>query len=114
MNTIKVIVRKFTTKKEGKEFYTLRAKGKYLPLALADEETDYNVRLCGSVTLPKDAKEGIYEVAFESGKLWIDDRFEMLDKNIVRCKATRIVFHKPLPVFAKEVATDVIIDKEAK
>jgi hypothetical protein len=108
MNSIKVIVRKFVTKKEGKEFYTLKAKGKYLPLATVSEDVNYDVRLVGDVKLSPKASEGIYEVAYENKGLWHDQRDA--EKHIVRCKATRIVFQKPLPVFDK----DVRLDKEAK
>lgn len=110
MNSIKVIVRKFVTKKEGKEFYTLKAKGKYLPLATVSEDVNYDVRLVGDVKLSPKAAEGIYEVAYEDKGLWHDRREDMKDKNIVRCKAVRVVFQKPLPVFDK----DVRLDKEAK
>lgn len=112
MNSIKVIVRKFVTKKEGKEFYTLKAKGKYLPLATVGEDINYDVRLVGDVKLSPKAPEGIYEVAYEDNGLWHDRRDEIIDaeKHIVRCKATRIVFQKSLPVFDK----DVRLDKEAK
>lgn len=106
MNSIKVIVRKFVTKKEGKEFYTLKAKGKYLPLATVSENVNYDVRLVGDVKLSPKAPEGIYEVAYEDNGLWHDQREDMKDKNIVRCKAVRIVFQKPLPVFDKDVRLD--------
>lgn len=108
MNSIKVIVRKFVTKKEGKEFYTLKAKGKYLPLATLSEDVNYDVRLVGDVKLSLKAAEGIYEIAYEDKGLWHDRRDA--EKHIVRCKATRIVFQKPLPVFDK----DVRLDKEVK
>lgn len=110
MKSIKVIVRKFITKKDKKEFYTLKAKGKYLPLATVSEDINYNVRLVGSVKLDADALEGIYEVAYEENGLWHDNRPEMSDKHIVRCRATRLVYQKPLPVFD----TDIRIDKVVK
>lgn len=111
MQSIKVILRNYKTKKDGKGFSTLRAKGQYLPLATVDVNVNYNVRLCGTVQIPKDAKEGIYEVAFENGGLWHDTRPEFVAKDIIRVRATRIVYQKPLPVFERDIR---VIDKAAK
>ena len=101
MKSIKVIVRQFVTKKDNKSFMTIRARGQYLPLATVQPDINYSIRLCGEAKVP--TKEGIYEMAFEDTAIWLDTRPEVAAKNIVRCKATRLVFQKPLPVFDKTV-----------
>lgn len=97
--SIKVIVREFSTK-EGKKFVKATAKGKYLPLALVDDETNYDVKFVGA-SLP--SSEGIYEVAYEEGNLWLDQRAEFIEKNIVRVKPTKCIFNKYLPKLDKDI-----------
>lgn len=97
--SIKVIVRKYTTK-EGKDFVKCTAKGKYLPLALVDDETNYNIKLVGQ-QLPQ--QEGIYEVAYEDGDLWLDQRIAYAELNIVRVKPSKVVFNKYLPKLDKDI-----------
>ena len=98
--SIKMIVREYTTK-EGKKFVKATAKGKYLPLALVDDETNYNIRFIGNVTMPQ--TEGIYEVAYEDDNLWLDTREGFANKNIVRVNPSKIVFNKYLPKLDKDI-----------
>lgn len=97
--SIKVIVREFSTK-EGKKFVKATAKGKYLPLALVDDETNYDIKFVGA-SLP--SSEGIYEVAYEEGNLWLDQRAEFIEKNIVRVKPSKCIFNKYLPKLDKDI-----------
>lgn len=97
--SIKVIVREFSTK-EGKKFVKATAKGKYLPLALVDDEVNYDIKFVGA-SLP--TSEGIYEVAYEEGNLWLDQRAEFIEKNIVRIKPTKCIFNKYLPKLDKDI-----------
>lgn len=94
MKTIKIIVNQFTRKADGKAFTKAHCKGKYLPLAVADENIDYLVKFVGAIQLP--TKEGIYEVAVEDKGMWIDSRPDYLAKNILRVRAVRVVFYKAL------------------
>ena len=96
---IKIIVRSFKTK-EGKTFVKAVAKGKYLPLALVEDEVNYNIKFVGA-SLP--TEEGIYEVAYEEGNLWLDQRAEYVEKNIVRIKPTKCIFNKYLPKLDKDI-----------
>jgi len=89
MKTIKFVVNEFTTK-EGVSFSKATIKGKFLPLALAEEETYYNVRFVGNVKIP--TKKGIYEVSYNDNGLWIDSRKDFIEKHIVRINAVRCVF----------------------
>ena len=110
MNTIKLLVKKFVTK-EGKEFFSISKEGQYLPIASVEPDKYYRVRLCGEAKMP--SKEGIYEVAYEDNGLWLDNR-PGVAKDIVRIKAVRIVFQRPLPVFDKDIRAAKDIDKEVK
>ena len=96
MKSIKIYVNEFV-KKDGKgTFLKANVKGKYVPLAVAEEETIYNVRFVeGGAKAP--AKAGIYDVAYEEGNLWIDSRPEYAEANILRVKAKRVVFNSYLP-----------------
>lgn len=94
MKSVKIIVNEYVRKADGKSFTKAHCKGKFIPLAVASEEVDYVVKFVGSVMLP--TKAGIYEVAFEDNGMWIDRRPEFADKNILRIRATRVVFSKPL------------------
>ena len=97
--TIKIIVRKFETK-EGKSFVKATAKGKFLPLAVVEDDVNYIIKFVGS-QLP--TQEGIYEVAYEEGNMWLDQRTEYVEKNIVRIKALKCVFNKYLPKLDKDI-----------
>lgn len=97
--SIKIIVRAYSTK-EGKAFVKATAKGQYLPLAMVDDDVNYNIKFVGA-SLP--TSEGIYEVAFEEGNLWLDQRAEFIEKNIVRVKPTKCVFNKYLPKLDKDI-----------
>lgn len=97
--SVKIIVRAYSTK-EGKTFVKASAKGKYLPIAIAEDEVNYNIKFVGA-SLP--TSEGIYEVAYEEGDLWLDQRAEFLDKNIVRVRPTKCVFNKYLPKLDKDI-----------
>lgn len=96
---IKMIVKQYTTK-EGRSFVKATAKGKYLPLVLAEEDVNYTIKFVNG-TLP--SHEGIYEVAFEEGRMWIDTRPEYIEKNIVRVEPYKCVFSKYLPKLDKDI-----------
>lgn len=98
MKSIKIIVKECETK-EGVPFVSASVKGKYIPIAIALQEVNYKVRFVGDTKLP--TKEGVYEVAFEDNGLWIDTREGYAEKNILRCRAVRVVFNKPLQHDAK-------------
>lgn len=98
--SIKMIVRKYSTK-EGKTFVKATAKGQYLPLALVEDDVNYNIRFVGNTLMPQ--SEGIYEVAYEEGNLWLDTRAEVVEKNIVRVNPTKVVFSKYLPKLDKDI-----------
>lgn len=101
MQTIKFIVREFETKK-GVAFSKADIKGKYLPLAAAEDEVYYTIRFVGkNVEMP--TKAGVYEVAFNEGDMWIDSRVEYAEKHILRIKAVKCVFNKPLPRLDKDI-----------
>ena len=91
--TMKVINRIYT-KKDGKKFQKTFAKGKYIPVATCEDDVDYTIKFVGEVKQPQ--SEGVFEVAFESGDCWLDQRIEYQDKNIVRVRARKIVFSKYL------------------
>ena len=101
MNSIKFIVREFETKK-GVPFTKADVKGKFIPLAVAEDEVYYLVKFTGkAVEMP--SKAGVYEVAFQDGDMWIDSRPEYADKHILRIKAVKCVFVKHLPKLDKDV-----------
>lgn len=100
--SIKVIARVYE-KKSGGKFVKLTVGGKYLPLATAEDEVSYQVKFTANSLCKEPAEEGIYEVAYEEHGLWIDTRPEMLDKNIVRINAAKVVFSKPLPKLDKDI-----------
>ena len=100
--SIKIIVRAYD-KKAGGKFVKLTIGGKYLPLATAEDEVQYAVRFSSKSTCKEPTEEGIYEVAYEEGGLWIDTRPENADKHIVRINALKVVFDKALPKLDKDV-----------
>lgn len=100
--SIKIIVRAYD-KKAGGKFVKLSVGGKFLPLATAEDEVNYTVRFSSHSTCKEPTEEGIYEVAYEEGGLWIDTRPENAEKHIVRINACKVVFDKPLPKLDKDV-----------
>lgn len=90
--SIKIIVRNYNTKK-GTTFTKLSVGGKYLPLAVAEDEVNYQVRFTKDSVAKEPTNNGIYEVAFEEGNLWIDNRNET---PVVRVRAVKVIFDKPL------------------
>ena len=76
--SVKIIVRNYEKKNGG---------GKFTSKSLCKEPTE----------------EGIYEVAYEEGKLWIDSRPQVAEKNIVRIEAAKVVYSKPLPKLDKDI-----------
>ena len=65
-----------------------------------DDEVNYDIKFVGT-SLP--TSEGIYEVAYEEGNLWLDQRAEFIEKSIVRVKPTKVIFNKYLPKLDKEI-----------
>lgn len=101
MKTLKVIVRRFKSKKTGVEFTKITAKGKFLPLVEANQEETYQIKFTSKSTAVEPIKEGIYSIACEDNKIWIDSRPEYADKNLVRVEALRTMFEMHLPRFDK-------------
>lgn len=94
MKSIKIIVNEFTTKK-GSTFIKAEIKGKFIPLATAEDDKYYRVSFVSkTVEMPKE--KGIYEVSFVEGDLWIDNRPEYAEKHILRVKPYKCVYCKPL------------------
>ena len=94
MKSIKIIVNEFTTKK-GSPFIKAEIKGKFIPLATAEDDKYYRVSFVSkTVEMPKE--KGIYEVSFVEGDLWIDNRPEYAEKHILRVKPYKCVFYKAL------------------
>ena len=102
LQKIKVIVRSYLTK-EGRTFSKISLGGKFVPDVLADENANYRVMFTKKSEAEEPKEEGIYEVAYEEGNLWIDTRPELADKNIVRIIASKVKFYKPLPKLEKDV-----------
>lgn len=102
MQTIKIIVHRYE-KKAGGTFIKLTVGGKFLPLALAEDDVQYQVKFTKASEVQEPTQEGIYEVAYSDGDLWIDTRPEAAGKNIVRVKAHKVVFNKPLPKLDKDI-----------
>ena len=100
--SVKVIVRNYE-KKAGGKFTKISIGGKYLPLATAEDDVNYQVKFTSKSLCKEPTQEGIYEVAYEEGNLWIDTRPEAAGKNIVRVNACKVVFSKALPRLEKDV-----------
>lgn len=101
LKTFKFIVRKFE-KKTGGTFTKAEVKGKFINLATTEDEVYYTVKFVSkSVELPNE--EGIYEVSYTDGDLWVDQRPEYAEKHILRVKPFKCVFSKPLPRLEKDV-----------
>ena len=105
MLKLSIVVRKHN-KKDGSNFYKATAKGKYIPLVEVQYDVFYNIKL----HTPKDEKgvsevrripekSGFYELAIPSRKdIWLDQREEMLGKNIVHVRCSKVLFVEALPV----------------
>lgn len=102
LQKVKIIVRIYQ-KKAGGSFTKITIGGKYVPDVLAEEEENYQIRFTADSLVKEPTKEGIYELAYESGKFWIDSRPEMQDKCIIRVRASKVRFDKPLPKLDKDV-----------
>lgn len=90
MKTIKVYSKKFENK-NGIPFYSVSVKGKFVKSALAKDDIYYNVKFVKGSTAVAIDNEGCYEVAYEDNGLWIDQRPDFIDKNILRIKAVKAV-----------------------
>ena len=101
--SVKIIVRNYEKKNGGGKFTKLSIGGKFLPLAIAEDDVNYQVKFTSKSLCKEPTEEGIYEVAYEEGKLWIDSRPEVAEKNIVRIEAAKVVYSKPLPKLDKDV-----------
>lgn len=102
LQKVKIVVRNYQ-KKAGGSFTKITIGGKYVPDVLAEEDENYIVRFTANSSVKEPTKEGIYEVAYEEGKLWIDSRPEMHDKLILRVEAQKVRFYKALPKLDKDV-----------
>ena len=102
LKSIKIIVREYQ-KKEGGTFTKITCGGKYLPLAVAEEDVNYTVKFTSKSKAPVPTKEGIYEVAYEDGALWIDQRPEAQGRAILRINASKVVFSRVLPKLEKDI-----------
>ena len=104
MLKVSVVVRKHI-KKEGGEFYKATAKGKFLPLVELDDNTFYTIRFHTlkdekgkSEPVKTPERTGIYEIAVPSHKdIWLDQREEMLGKNVVHIRSNKIIWLEPIP-----------------
>ena len=104
MLKLSIVVRKHE-KKEGGNFYKATAKGKYIPLVEVQDDVFYTIKLhtpknekgvSEPIKLPE--KTGFYELAIPSRKdIWLDQREDMLGKNIVHVRTTKVLFVEALP-----------------
>lgn len=101
LKTLTFLVKKFE-KKAGGSFVKAEVKGKFVNLATSEDDIYYRVQFVGNTCeLPKE--EGVYTVSYEEGNMWIDQRPEYADKHILRVKAFKCVFTKPLPRLEKDI-----------
>ena len=103
MKQVITIIARTYEKKAGGKFTKLTCKGKYLNLALADDDVNYTVKFAKGSEASEPQSEGLYEVAYMDGDLWVDTRPEVADKNIVRVKACKCVFKRFLPKLDKDI-----------
>jgi len=89
MKTLKFWVKTFQGK--NGEFRSATVQGKYLPFADVEESAYYVIRFSKLGADVPAFIDGMYELAYENGELWIDKRPEYLEKHIVRVVAKRIV-----------------------
>lgn len=102
MEKLSVIVRNYETK-DGRTFTKISVGGKFLPDVLAEDEVSYRVSFNKKSPAEEPKNDGIYEVAYNEGDLWIDTRPEFIEKHIVRIVAQKVRFSKPLPKLDKDV-----------
>lgn len=102
MQKVKIIVRIYQ-KKLGGTFTKLSIGGKYINDVLADETKNYQVKFTAKSVVKEPTTEGIYEVAFNDGEAWIDNRPEQAEKFIYRITAQKIKYFKALPKLAKDL-----------
>lgn len=102
MKTIKIIARTYE-KKAGGKFTKLTCKGKFLNLAIAEDEVTYTVKFVKGSDALEPQSEGLYEISYADGDLWVDTRPEFAEKNIVRVKAHKCCFNRYLPKLDKDI-----------
>lgn len=102
MQKVKIVVKNYK-KKAGGTFTKITIGGKYVPDVLADENSNYVVKFTKDSLVKEPTQDGIYELAYEDGKFWIDSRPEMQDKCVIRVRASKLRFYKPLPKLDKDV-----------
>ena len=102
MEKISLIVRNYQTK-DGRTFTKLSVGGKFLPDVLAEDDISYRVSFSKKSAAEEPKEDGIYEVAYNEGDLWIDTRPEYAEKHIVRIVAQKVRFSKPLPKLDKDI-----------
>lgn len=102
MEKLTIIVRNYETK-DGRTFTKLSVGGKFLPDVLAEDNVSYRVSFNKNSQAEEPKAEGIYEVAYNEGDLWIDTRPEYAEKHIVRIVAQKVRFSKPLPKLDKDI-----------
>jgi hypothetical protein len=95
LKSFKIIAKKYVAK-NGNEFMKLSCKGQFLPVVTAQLEEYYTIKFTKNSLAKEPVNDGVYSIAYEEGKCWIDDRPENYGKNIVRVEVQRIQFEKPL------------------
>lgn len=97
MPKLTIAVKQFKTE-EGKAFFKATCKGKYIPSVDVDDETYYTIKLHSpkvngkSESLDTPTREGFYELKVPSRcDMWLDQREDMLGKNIFHVRASKIV-----------------------
>ena len=93
MQTLKFICRNYN-KKKGGTFTKLTVKGKFTPFAVLDNEENYQIRFTKDSQAKEPTADGIYEVSFDKGGVWVDDRNENL---VIRVRAVNCKFQDKLP-----------------
>lgn len=102
MEKLTVIVRNYETK-DGRTFTKISVGGKFLPDVLAEDEVSYRVQFLKKSPAEEPKADGIYDIAYNEGDLWIDSRPEYAEKHIVRVLAQKVRFSKPLPKLDKDI-----------
>lgn len=102
LQKIKIVVKNYQ-KADGGKFVKMTIGGRFIPDVLAEEKESYIVKFTSNSAAKAPEKDGIYEVAYEEGKLWIDSRPEMHDKLILRVEAQKVRFYKALQKLDKDV-----------
>lgn len=95
LKSFKIIAKEYVAK-NGNKFMKLSCKGQFLPCVTAELETYYTIKFTKNSLAKEPVNEGVYSIAYEEGKCWIDNRIENLDKHIARVEVSRIQFEKPL------------------